>query len=194
MFDLTEASEKYAREPRPFQEWDRLELIIDPQTRTLDLNPYDAGDSTYTRAESRHLQLTIAMGARYSGAAYRVLLGRDDVQALLERIATGHTTFWRDIALYGRFSEDALDAYQALIDLIATIAVDYPGDYSIWQAADWFQDWQGGVTAQTTDDELDQIIRSEVTTADSENAVIPDLADWLRAKRDELRAEAEEAE
>lgn len=186
-FTLTSTARQYANEKRPFEKWDKVQVLIDPQERTLSLDPFDNGDNTYTQAEANGEVLSVVMGARYFGIAYARWFALPEAQAILQRIAAGHTIEWHDGRNHGRLTSDAEDALEELSAFLNP--EDDPGDYTVWDAADWFVDYQGGVTADTTDEELAAIIADEEDTAESENAVVNGIAGFLRAHRDDLRDE-----
>ena len=120
-----------------------------------------------------------------------------DLIPLAERICAGYSCAWDGSNNVGRYSEDARDAAEAIRDLCDRDWSE--GEtLSVWDAHDWYGSCgtgaqiarQVGLTAETTDAELDSIVESEESAASPHQ--IDGICGLLRSLREDLRAEAEE--
>ena len=119
-----------------------------------------------------------------------------DLIPLAERICAGYSCEWDGSNNVGRYSEDAREAAEAVRDLCDRDWSE--GEkLSVWDAHDWYGSCgtramlaqQVGLTAETTDAELDSIVESEETAASPHQ--IDGIWALLRNLREDLRAEAD---
>jgi hypothetical protein len=120
-----------------------------------------------------------------------------DLIPLAQRIVDGYECRWDGSNHVGRLTEDAREAAEAIRDLCDRNWSE--GEVlSVWDASDWYAQCGSGaylagelgLTAETTDAELDAIVEREEDQASP--ARIEGIEAFLRDLRDELRAEAEE--
>lgn len=120
-----------------------------------------------------------------------------DLIPLAQRIVDGYSCEWDGRNHVGRLTEDAQEAADAICDLCDR---DWSKRevLSVWDAHDWYAQCGGhrelarelGITAETTDAELDAVAEREEDSAAP--ARIEGIERYLRDLREELRAEAEE--
>lgn len=121
----------------------------------------------------------------------------DQIRPLAETIVAGYSREWDGHNHVGRYTDEADAAIEAVEALILKETPDAE-TLEVWDAADWFgalgrhaaQRRELGITAQTTDEELAEIVEREETNA--EGRLIENLARHLTKLRDEALDEASE--
>lgn len=169
-----------------------VELDCEGETLCAEVNGSIGPGTPFSVWHGRSIRWAIP--ALTESAAEGLLL---DLIPLADRICAGYSCEWDGSNNVGRYSEDARDAAEAIRDLCDREWGE--GEVlSVWHAQDWYGPCgtgaqiarQVGLTAETTDAELDSIVESE------ESAASPHQIDgvWalLRNLREDLRAEAEE--
>ena len=122
-----------------------------------------------------------------TGAALADFLGRDDVQALLERVHAGHSVAWDGSNHVGRLTQDAADAGDDLEHLCET-TWDEDEHARIWPCAEFLPDLRpldaaGNVTGWRDGDAVGLRINSETTlSADATDEEIAALAESLKTE------------
>lgn len=122
-----------------------------------------------------------------TGAALADFLGREDVQALLERIHAGHSVDWDGRNQVGRLTDDARNASYDLEGLCET-TWDPDEHARIWPCAEFLPDLRplnaaGNVTGWRDGDAVGLRINSETTlSADATDEEIATLAESLEAE------------
>lgn len=144
------------------------------------------------------------------GAALADFLGRDDVQALLERIHAGHSVEWDGSNHVGRLNQDAVDASYALERLCET-TWDHSDHAQIWSCANWLPDlrpldaagnvtgWRDGdavgldigdgtkLSVNATEAEIATLAQLLKLSAKAENVILADdMAKFLKQSLDAL--------
>jgi hypothetical protein len=136
------------------------------------------------------------------GAANDLL---DELAPIAERIVAGYVSRWDGHNHVAKFTADATEAIDEIRAACEAVEARDDSDdaVSVWDAGSWFggvgsYDQQRaalGITATTTDEELDAIMEREEATASAEGVDILDGATkHLRGLRDEARAEYNENE
>lgn len=124
----------------------------------------------------------------------------DEVLPIAERIVAGYSCEWDGHNHVGRFDADAEAAREEMHDLIDGRQFDEAALIEEWDAAEWFggvgsrnaQRSTLGITAATTDEELDAIETREDNAAGAR--IITGLRRHLDGLRDEAREDADDAE
>jgi hypothetical protein len=121
----------------------------------------------------------------------RAHLNSDDGQRLLSRIVAGYDTEWNGNNHIGTLTDDASEAYEALITAVRddVAAMDENGGY--WDATDYFQHDVPDVAATTTDAELQAMAERYDAEAAGMMVVIGGTYNYLERLRDEARTAAE---
>lgn len=121
-----------------------------------------------------------------------------DIAPLAERACAGYSSEWDGHNHVAKFSDDAESARDAIGSLVERCnwdAADDDDTANVWDASDWYQcvSVDGiasdlGITAETTDAELDAIIDRERAAAAADGVhEITDLDDYLYSARDNVR-------
>lgn len=114
-----------------------------------------------------------------------------EIVPLAERVCCGYRSEWNGSNHVARFTDDATMAIEQIASLCD--AADHGGALVVWTAADWFavdgnlesQAKQLGITAATTDEELDAIAKRVLSAAKSDDVdEIDGLDEHLRRVRD----------
>ena len=121
----------------------------------------------------------------------------EEILPLAQRVVEGYECRWDGSNHVGKLDEDAQEAAEAIRDLCDRDWSEWEV-LSVWDASDWYGQCGGGeylarqvgITAETTDEQLDAIVEHEETEASP--ARIEGIEAFLRDLREELRAEAEE--
>ena len=121
----------------------------------------------------------------------------EEILPLAQRVVEGYQCRWDGSNHVGRLTEAAAEAAEAIRDLCDRNWSESEV-LSVWEASDWYGQCgsgaylagQLGLTAETTDEQLDAIVEHEETEASP--ARIEGVDRFLRDLREELRAEAEE--
>lgn len=127
----------------------------------------------------------------------------DEVKPLAERVLAGASIVWNGNNNVGRLDADAVDADARIAELTDPAADRWTDDdqVSTFEAWDWF-DSEGrdiaretlrdlGLSADTTDDELDQVVQraEEQARAHYPDVVLRHADKYIREVRQELRDE-----
>lgn len=127
------------------------------------------------------------------------VLTADSANKLLKRIAPlaeavceGYERVWDGRNHVAEFTEEAQEAIDAIRE-ICERAWDHGDTVNVWEAADWLggigsDDTQRrvlGITAETTDDELDAIVQKLEEEAEDENVMVDNLDRYVTRLRDE---------
>ena len=124
----------------------------------------------------------------------------DEVLPIAERIVAGYSCEWDGHNHVGRFDADAEAAREEMHDLISGRQFDEAALIEEWDASDWYaptgrrdaQRQELGITAATTDEEMDAIETREDNAAGAR--IINGLRRYLDGLRDEAREDADDAE
>lgn len=124
----------------------------------------------------------------------------DEVLPIAERIVAGYSCEWDGHNHVGRFDADAEAAREKMHDLISGRQFAESALIEEWDASDWFggvgsrnaQRSTLGITASTTDEEMDAIETREDNAAGAR--IINGLRRYLDGLRDEAREDADDAE
>lgn len=149
--------------------------------------------------EEEHHRLVLAWGIpTLKAEAANDLLER--LAPLCERIAEGFEVAWSGCSKVGQYTSDAEAAIDAVRDLCdGEHGRDSDAEVHVWDAADWLggigsdasQRAELGITAATTDEELDAIgLRVEDEATCEGVDVIEGLDRYLKALRDGAREES----
>jgi hypothetical protein len=127
----------------------------------------------------------------------------DEIAPLAKRVCDGYESRWDGHNHVARFDADARSACEEIERLCEAAGDDDEEQIRVWDAADWFEPFGGdveqahelGITAATTDEQLDEIQEREETTA-SENGCdeIEGAFEHLRRLRDHARDAGAEVE
>lgn len=178
-----------------------LELTID-ERGTIALTASEESDSQQndtTRAERTGRMMDYKSMLSYGSA---VAVDRDALQEIAERVAplaravaAGHETYWDGYNMVGRLTTDeareADEELRALFDEGGGL-VWTRSDVTVWSPSDWLGEYaRDGITADTTDDELEAIAEEDALIAADDGAVLTESTiDVRRAARDAMGAEA----
>lgn len=178
-----------------------LELTID-ECGTAALTASEELDSQQndtTRAERTGRMMNYKTKLSYGSA---VAVDRDALQEIAERVApwakavaAGHETYWDGYNMVGRLTTDeAREADERLRTLFDEGGglVWTSSDVSVWSPSEWLGDYASeGITADTTDDELEAIAEDDARIAADERVVLRgSTIDVRREARDAMRIEA----
>jgi len=167
-------------------------LHIDPRDRTCWVTQeYKTNSMLMTTYHGLTLERQIA---GYPDAdKVREWLTIGNGQELLRAVCDGFDTHWTGHNMVGNYTDEALAALETLSN-----ALDYEGEsifgsvYEFWSLEDLVIAYDWGVTAETSDEKLDEIISNVNATIRSER-YIPDgdVGIYLRSERERMREEAE---
>lgn len=122
----------------------------------------------------------------------------DQVRDLVARVHAGHDTEWDGSNMVGTLTEDAQKASDEVSDLFADM--EYAESWTrtdayAWDAWEWVYDVRSeGVTAETTDEELEEMAENDASAAKYDGVyLVGSTFDCRREYRDELREELEDA-
>lgn len=118
------------------------------------------------------------------------------IAPLAQRVLDGASLEWDGNNTVGSYTADANAAVNEIEDLLAERA-DYNDEMEIcWEAGhDWYYDAaRQFLAADTTDEQIEAWMDEDSTPYDFTTAVIDRdaITEWMRGRRDELRAEAED--
>ena len=125
----------------------------------------------------------------------------DDLAPLFQRVLDGASIEWDGSNHVARLTDDARDAEEEIEDEIYRAMRDRAYDsVTAWEAGYYYEGLGGldsvaehlGVTADTSDEEIEAIAKHELEAAREENGiyVIEDLEEYITEVRDELRDNA----
>ena len=121
-----------------------------------------------------------------------------ELRPLAQRIVDGYETIWDGNNHVGSLDEDAQTA-EAELARCCTELMEQPNEADCiveWDAEEWLSGCdvaaEYGITAQTTDKELDAIAKRIENEADA-NIMISDLPSYLRSVREEVAEADDEA-
>lgn len=128
-----------------------------------------------------HETRTIAVDTRFRGDARTFAEEDGDVVVLDIPMLRGDTAnrLMHEVAEIFSEDSDAMDQIEAIID-------GYEPDLEFWFADDWFHGEQHGITAETTDEEIQDFVKIEELAA---GGIIIGCAEYLEELRDALKAE-----
>ena len=108
---------------------------------------------------------------------------------LLERITAGRTTEWNGSNYVGVLDADAAQADEELRARLADDPDRFCTRRTVWAAADWLALELSipGLSADTTDAELEEVVERLDTEARGEHVVLQNLRAELERRRQELR-------
>lgn len=125
--------------------------------------------------------------------AHRINAG--ELDRMLRRIQDGFGTEWDGHNTIGSYDDDAEEAIRDLRDWIRS--VDRLETGGLWDAGDWLA-WSRpsnyGITADTTNDQLERIALHIENDAASDDVILVETYEVLEGWRDGLRAVEEEEE
>lgn len=126
----------------------------------------------------------------------------EQIKPLAQRVLDGASIEWNGNNMVGVLTADAQQAEEEIADLVCSEegpALGGGGTLEVWAIDSMGDTWtaeEAGITAQTTDEELDRIEEKLLAEfregMDQPTAVIDGLDDYLRGLRDELVAEEAE--
>ncbi len=127
-------------------------------------------------------------GVRPEAAALRRYLESEPGQALLRRIAAGHSTVWNGQNEVGRLTDAAEAACEALQAAIAAL----PGErWQVWSVEDWLAEFcPERITAATTDAELVALeaeVEGDLDSYGERISLTGSIRAYLTKYRDSLR-------
>lgn len=116
----------------------------------------------------------------------------DVARPLLERVAAGHSVRWDDRNMVGALTDDAEDAAGDVAQLIETADWTDAGVEAV-EADAWVSEAvREGITADTTDDEIEEIAARDDTRAQADGFRLRGSTAGARlAARDEMRMAAD---
>lgn len=127
---------------------------------------------------------------RPSESSARAYLENDAV-ALVQRVLDGGEVEWNGNNMVGSLDDDAQAAWETLINDLNDLPAN---EMALWSCEDWFAQStpaELGITAETTDEEIETIADGLRTEANGEQAILSDnVPSYLKGLRDELAAEA----
>jgi len=169
-------------------------LELDPEAGTLCARYSSEIGNARSEAEWHGRILTWSVPPALPAAALRQLLV--DVLPLAEIVVAGYSTYQNlQGTTRGTTTEDSRDAENEIERLCeqATEDLEQAGDGGVWDAGDWLHDAAtAGVTAATTDEELEALGTRLTADARHEGVTLLRLEETLEGWRDELREEQEE--
>lgn len=120
----------------------------------------------------------------------------DKIAPLAQRVLDGVSWEYDGSRTDARLSDDSQDAADEIERL--TEYAEFDPDDTCWEAGiDWYADAARGVlTADTTDEQIDEWMDDDPTPSDCPNAVIDrySVIEWMRKERDELAWERDHEE
>ena len=178
-----------------------VQLYIDPAGRWAGLETYSPGQAVdFDVWHHRHITISVhTRGGPVDGPAMVDWLRDDAGQELLSRICDGHIIEWDGNNHVGRMTDDAADAHNELV-LELEDADALPEPAGLWDVCNWLDGIgrdavreEYGITADTTDSELDAIAKRIDEEAANENVVLYGTWEYVVQLREEA-AEDEEDE
>ena len=172
-------------------------LLTEEGELYLHTRRYVGGDATPAPEWHRR---TLAWDVLRGPAELNVTVLRRDLEPggplhdLLELVATGHALVWNGNNHVGVLDADASQADEELRARLADDPDRYSTRRTVWDAGDYLAAEQHvpGLTADTTDAELDQVAERLETEARRERVVLQNLRAELERRRQELRETRDE--
>ncbi len=161
---------------------------LDCERRTLSASPNAEIGNAVPFAVWHHRVLRWSIPVLTDAAANALL---DEIAPLAERVCDGYERVWDGNNHVGRYDADAAQAREQ-IERLCSDDWDEDQQVSVWDASDWFgglgnreaQAATLGITATTTDAELDAIAERELAEAAAEDVDVLEGLDrhlaWLR--------------
>lgn len=174
--------------------WNALHL--DPSTGKLWLDSHYHLDGT--PAEVWHgLQHRYSLPETVDAEAITEAINAGAIDPLVSRIVEGFDNVWDGNNHVGRLSDDAEEADKALSAWCETNAPTLSGESAgLWSAGDWFDGIgrdgvadEYGITAETTDAELEALASRMDDEAREHNVVLESAYNYIDAIRDDLIAD-----
>ena len=171
-----------------------VQLWLDPSESSCLMETYSPGQGV-PAAECHGRNLTICVDSHcgpVDGPAVVEWLRGDEGQGLLARVCDGHSVEWDGNNRVGQLDADA----QAALDALEQWLSDAPaliGDCAgLWSAGDWLDGIgragvcdEYGITAETTDERLAEIVAQIDGEAEAENVVLTDTDSYVTELRDD---------
>ena len=122
----------------------------------------------------------------------------DKLQPLLARVAAGFSIKWNGSNNVGTLTEDAQAASEEITNIMERLDTeDWSTPQNVWDALQWLDLFYHGVTADTTDEEIQEAAQEFLDIAAADNVRLyynrgETMADVLTGIRDKAVAEREE--
>lgn len=116
------------------------------------------------------------------------MVNRGDLDDLFERILTGASVEWDGRNYVATLTDNATEAECELAERLQEFGEVYAVQEP-WRAENWFQDVTAaelGITAETTDAELREIVQAEEATAARDGVTLMETMNYLEQVRDNL--------
>ncbi len=113
----------------------------------------------------------------------------EELMPLFERVCDGFETVWNGNNTVGKLTDDAIAAEEEIEKITDAIDAESSG-IAYWDVADYLQDADLDITAETTDEELEAKATEWEEYAEGEDVAINgDVLEYLTEKRDEMKDE-----
>jgi hypothetical protein len=168
-----------------------VRLCLDCERRELycEANP-EIGNAIPFRHFHGHVQ-TWTIPALKGGAANALM---EELVEEAEAICDGYSSEWDGHNHVADFTEAAKSALEGITATLYGRQFDERDTINMWKATDWYQPINAaselGITADTTNEELDTIAESEERSASADGHDVEGIREYLGEVRDELRAKA----
>jgi len=168
-------------------------LYFDPQDRSLWTTTLNTFERSGVPMEVYHgVILRWPLPNSTNGEWLTQAINDGEFDHLLDRIKAGYTCDWDGSNWVGILNQDAENAYLELESLLERF-VDY--DLGVWWADEWLADTPDeelGISAETTDEELEKLTEEWDDEAASYGARLRGTYEYLCERRDQLKQSGEE--
>lgn len=171
-----------------------VQCWIDPSGRRCLIETHSPGQGVSV-AEWHRRNLTIGVdthGGPVDGPAVVEWLRGAEGQALLARVCDGHSVEWDGNNHVGQLDDDAKAALEELEQWLSDAPALSGDSAGLWSAGDWLDGIgragvraEYGITAETTDERLAEIVAQIDGEAEAENVVMTDTDEYVTELRDE---------
>lgn len=115
-----------------------------------------------------------------------------EIQPLAEEIMEGSSIFWDGKNYVGKLTEEAQEIVEKIDCICSATEFQEEDIESHWNAWDWYAPISDvckelGITAESTDENLDKIAAREQEAAEEQGYFVESILEYLSQKRDELQ-------
>ncbi|MDE2099695.1 MAG: hypothetical protein KGL39_20750 [Patescibacteria group bacterium] len=164
----------------------RVKLQLNTMPATLGFAYYYQSENGVSPAVYHHLTLEWSVPGAVDAQQLTADINAGELDDLLTRVLKGHTVKWDGNNHVGRLNADAADASEQVQEWLDR-ATSLPDEGGLWDAGDWLPHCPDGLTATTTDEELDDLASTLEKEALGDCVVLHGTVNRLRWFRTQLQ-------